>query len=143
MTTLNLENDSLHKAEAARYAHLLNWGTRLGMLVLIIGFAAYTLGLISPLVSLQDLPQLWNQPVATFQHLTGSPTGWGWLALVGKADMFNLLGIAILAGSSLPPLLGLIVLYVQRHDWVYAGLCAALMSVLALAASGVLGGGGH
>lgn len=141
MTAQGADDAQLQQAEAARYADLLNWGTRVGMLVLIVGFASYTLGLISPFVSLQDLPQLWNQPVATFQHLTGSPTGWGWLKLISKADMLNLLGIAILAGASLPPLLGLFVLYVQRRDWVYAALCASLAAVQILAASGILGGG--
>ncbi len=135
------ENTTLQKAEATRYASILDWGTRLGLLVLILSFAAYVLGLTTPLVALQDLPQLWNQPVAVFQQKTGTPLGWGWLSMLGKGDMLNLLGIAILAGCSIPPLLSLIPLYLQRRDFTYAGICLAIMLVLVLAASGVLTGG--
>jgi len=135
------ENTQLQKAEATRYATYLDWGTRLGLLVLIASFAAYMLGLTTPLVSLQDLPQLWNQPVAVFQQKTGTPMGWGWLSMLGKGDMLNLLGIAILAGCSMPPLLSLIPLYLQRRDYTYVGLCLAITLVLVLAASGVLTGG--
>ncbi len=135
------ENTQLQKAEASRYAILLDWGTRLGLLVLVLGFAAYLLGFIAPLVSLDELPHLWNQPVAVYLEKTGTPTGWGWLALAGKGDMLNLVGIAILAGCSLPPLVGLIPLYIQRRDYAYAGICAAIVLVLVLAASGILSGG--
>ena len=135
------ENTQLQKAEATRYAIFLDWGTRLGLLVLILGFAAYMLGITTPLVSLQELPQLWNQPVAVYLEKTGTPIGWGWLSMLGKGDMLNLLGIAILAGCSLPPLISLIPLYLKRRDYTYAAICLIIMLVLVLAASGVLTGG--
>ncbi len=141
MNTSTPENIQLQKAEAARYALLLDWGTRVGLVVLLLGFTAYVLGFSTPLVSLEQLPQLWNQPVAVYLQKTGTPTGWGWFAMMGKGDMFNLFGIAILAGCSLPPLLGLIPLYLKRRDYAYAGICAAIMLVLILAASGILSGG--
>ena len=56
-------------------------------------------------------------------------------------DRFNLVGIALLAGCSMPALLGLIPLYVQRRDYAYAGICALIALVLVLAASGILSGG--
>ncbi|HEY8907842.1 MAG TPA: hypothetical protein VIM63_17590 [Rhodoferax sp.] len=135
------ENAQLQKFEAALYALLLEWGTRVGLVVLVVGFAAYVMGFMTPLVSLHDLSQLWNQPVAVYRQKTGTPTGWGWLALAGKGDMLNLVGIAILSGCSVPPLLGLISLYLKRRDYVYAGICAAIVLVLVLAASGLLSGG--
>jgi hypothetical protein len=141
MNTSSQENTQLQKLEAARYALLLDWGTRVGLVALVLGFAAYVFGLITPLVSLDQLPQLWNKPVAVYLKATGTPTGWGWLALAGKGDMLNLVGIAILAGCSLPPLLGLIPLYLKRRDYAYAAICAAIMLVLVLAASGILSGG--
>jgi len=135
------ENTQLQKAEASLYAILLDWGSRIGLLFLVLSFAAYVFGFITPLVSLDQLPQLWNQPVAVYLQKSGTPTGWGWLALAGKGDMLNLVGIALLAGCSLPPLLGLIPLYLKRRDHAYAGICAAIILVLVLAASGVLSGG--
>lgn len=141
MIAQTAENTQLQKAEAARYATFLDWGTRIGLLVLVLGFAAYVVGFTTPLVALQELPQLWNQPVAVFQQKTGTPTGWGWIAMLGKGDMLNLLGIAILAGSSVPPLLSLLPLYLKRRDFTYAGICLIIILVLVLAASGVLTGG--
>lgn len=135
------ENTQLQKAEASRYAIFLDWGTRIGLVFLVLSFAAYVFGFITPLVSLAELPQLWNQPVAIYLEKSGTPTGWGWLALAGKGGMLNLVGIAILAGCSLPPLLGLIPLYLKRRDYTYAGICAAIVLVLVLAASGILSGG--
>lgn len=135
------ENTQLQKAEASLYAILLDWGTRIGLGFLVLSFTAYVFGFITPLVSLDQLPQLWNQPVVIYLQKSGAPTGWGWLALASKGDMLNLLGIAILAGSSVPPLLGMVVLYLKRRDFAYAGLCAAIVLVLVLAASGVLSGG--
>lgn len=141
MNAPHSENSKLQQAEAIRYAFFLDWGTRLGLAVLVLGFTAYVLGFITPLVSLDQLPQLWNKPVAVYLKSTGAPTGWGWLALAGKGDMFNLVGIAFLAGCSLPPLLSLIPLYLKRRDYAYAVICGAIVLVLVLAASGIVSGG--
>jgi hypothetical protein len=127
--------------EAFRYAFLLDWGTRIGLVALVLSFAAYLSGLLTPHVPLDQLPSVWNLPVNTFLERTGTPTGWGWLALAHKGDMSNLIGIALLAGCSLPPLLGLVPLYLKRRDTVYAVICALIATVLVLAASGILSGG--
>lgn len=141
MNSTNATNAQQQQAEAARYALLLDWGARVGVLALLLSFAAYLFGLLEPHVPVQQLPSLWNLPVSDYLQRTGTPTGWGWLALAHRGDLSNLIGIALLAGCSLPPLLGLIPLYLQRRDYVYAGICAAVVAVLLLAASGLLTGG--
>lgn len=141
MNTPNSDNTKLQQAEATMYALLLDWGTRIGSFVLVLGFAAYVFGIMEPLVPLDQLPGLWNQPVATYLAKTGTPTGWGWLALAGKGDMFNLIGIAILAGCSIPPLLGMMMLYMKRRDYAFTGISGVIVLVLVLAASGILSGG--
>jgi hypothetical protein len=127
--------------EALRYARLLDWGARIGVLALVLSFAAYVFGVLPPHVPLEQLPTVWNLPVAAYLQRTGTPTGWGWLALAHKGDLSGLIGIALLAGCSLPPLLGLIPLYLKRRDYAYAVMCMVVIAVLALAASGVLTGG--
>ena len=129
------------KVEALRYAHLLDWGARIGVLALVLSFAAYVFGVLPPHVPLEQLPSVWNLPVGAYLQQTATPTGWGWLALSHKGDLSGLIGISILAGCSLPPLLGLIPLYLKRSDYVYAAICAMVSGVLVLAASGVLTGG--
>ena len=127
--------------EALRYAQLLSWGTRLGVFALIASFAAYVLGVLPPHVPLEQLPSVWSLPVGAYLQQTATPTGWGWLALAHKGDLSGLIGISILAGCSLPPLLGLIPLYIKRRDYVYAAICGMVAGVLVLAASGILTGG--
>jgi hypothetical protein len=142
MTNTNLTtNAQQQQLEAFRYAYLLDWGARLGVVALIVSFAAYAFGLLTPHVPLEQLPTVWNLPVAAYLQQTATPTGWGWLALAHKGDLSGLIGISILAGCSLPPLMGLIPLYLKRRDYVYASISAVVVAVLVLAASGVLTGG--
>lgn len=129
---------SPQQKEALRYAALLEWGARLGLVALVVSFGAYLFGLLSPHVPLAQLPDVWGLPLASYLEKTATPTGWGWLALADKGDLSNLIGLALLAGCSLPPLLGLIPVYLKRRDILYAGLCALIALVLLLAASGLL-----
>lgn len=124
-----------------RYAHVLDWGTRLGFIALAVSFVAYLGGGFEPHVPLEQLPSLWNQSVASYLKLTGTPAGWGWLALAHKSDIANLVGVVLLAGASLPPLLAVLLLYLRQRDWVHAVICALEVGVIVLAASGVLTAG--
>ena len=127
--------------EALRYARLLGWGTRLGITLLVCSFAAYVFGLLPPHVPLDRLPAVWNQPVGTYLQMTGAPTGWHWIAVAHKGDFINMIGIAVLAGCSIPPLLAVIPQFLRRRDFAYAVICALIAGVLVLAASGVLTAG--
>jgi hypothetical protein len=127
--------------EQLRYARLLDWGTRIGMVVLVLSFASYVLGLAESHVPVDRLPELWVHPVERYLELTRSPTGWGWLALIHRGDIAGLAGIVILAGCSLVCLLALVPLYLRRGDKAFAALCLAEVAVVVLAASGVLTGG--
>ena len=126
--------------EQLRYATLLEWSTRLGLVVLVCSFAAYVSGALEPLVPLQRLPELWSQPVGSYLAQTQMPTGWGWLALVLKGDVVGLLGIAILAGCSVLCLLALVPHYLRLGDKAYVALCLAEVAVVVLAASGLISG---
>ena len=127
--------------EQLRYARLLDWGTRIGLVVLVLSFAAYMGGLTSPHVPLERLAALWGQPVGSYLQQTQAPLGWGWLALVRHSDVAGLIGIVILAGCSLLCLLALVPLYWRRGDRAFVALCLAEAAVIVLAASGWLTGG--
>lgn len=127
-------------AEQLRYARLLDWGTRVGLVVLLLSFAAYVLGLAESHVSVSRLPELWVHPVGRFLELTDSPTGWGWIALVHRGDVAGLLGIAILSGASVVCLLALVPIYLARGERAFAAVCVAEVAVVVLAASNWLPG---
>jgi hypothetical protein len=127
--------------EQQRYARVLEWAARAGLLVLVLSFAAYLTGLMEAHVPPQKLPELWVHPVDRFIELTGSPRGWGWIRLIHLGDMAGLLGIAILAGGSVLCLLSLLPLYSARRDRAFAGISLAGALVILLAASGWASGG--
>jgi len=127
--------------EQLRYARWLEWGTRVGLVALILIFLAYGIGLVEPHVPHSRLPEVWNLPVSQFLAATGLPTGWGWLAFAHRGDIANLLGIAMLTGASLLALLALLPLYLRRRDRLYAALYVVQVAVLLLAASGLLTAG--
>lgn len=127
--------------EQLRYARWLDAFTRIGLLLLVLSFAAYVSGLMPAHVPVERLPELWGQPVASYLQLTASPKGWAWLGLLSRGDMISLAGIAWLAGCSLLCLLAIVPLYLQRKDRAFAVLCLAEVLVVVLAASGVLAGG--
>lgn len=128
--------------EQQRYARWLALGTRLGLAVLLAGLVAGVAGWLPPQVPPELVARWWGAPADVYREATGAPTGWGWLRQLAHGDMAGLLGIALLAASAVPPLLALLPLYLRRRDWVFAALCLAEIAVVALAASGWLGGRG-
>ena len=142
MTSMTSPPDTqVQPPEQERYARLLDWGTRIGLLVLVASFVAYVSGLLPGVVPVDRLPELWSLPVAQFQARTQMPGGWGWLALLGHGDVLGLLGIALLAGVSIPCLLALVPIYAARGEKAYVAICLLEVAVVALAASGLLSGG--
>ncbi|HQR12450.1 MAG TPA: hypothetical protein PLW68_14085 [Casimicrobiaceae bacterium] len=128
-------------AEQLRYARLLDLTSKIGFVALVAGYLAYVMGWLEEHVTVEQLPTLWNLPLAEYLIRTDSPTGWAWLAHLHKGEFAGLIGIAILAGCSIVCLAAIIPMYLRRGDRVYAGICAAEIAVLLLAASGVLGAG--
>lgn len=127
--------------EQLRYARLLDWGTRAGLVLLVASFALYAFGVLPSFVPPQQLPQLWSQPVGAYLAATGTATGWGWLAHLDHGDTAALVGIAWLAACSVPCLLALVPLARGRGDTRFVALCVAEVLVIAAAASGLIAGG--
>lgn len=127
--------------EQLLYARWLDRGSRVGLIALVLLFGAYLSGISPAHVPLETLPSLWHLPVGEFLARTGLPAGWGWLRLARHGDVANLLGIALLAGSSLLALAVLLPLYTRRGDRVFLAICIAQIVVLLFAASGVLTAG--
>jgi hypothetical protein len=127
--------------EQLLYARLLEGGTRIGLALMLLSFAAYMLGWLQPLVPPAQLPDLWSQPVADYLRQAHAPTGWGWLTMLDRGDIGGLVGVAILAGCSLPGLAAVLPLYLRQRHPVHAALCLAEISIMLLAASGWLTSG--
>ena len=129
--------------EQVLYANILFYGCWLGILIMVVTYILYISGLLTPYVPLEKITQYWSQPVSQYVEGAGIPLGWGWVALVGKGDFINFLGIVLLAGLTILCFLTLIPAYLAQKEWVFAGITIVEVLVLILAASGVLVTGAH
>lgn len=123
------------------YAAWLTAGTRLGFVLLVTTFLAYVLGLPAPHVPIEHLPRLWILPAHEFRGATGAPSGWGWVALLGKGDYLTYPGIAVLGLTSLACFVRVAAALSARGERLFAAIALAQIGVILLAASGLVAGG--
>ena len=127
--------------EQRLYAKWLDYGTRVGFVVLVATFFAYVFQLVPAAIALDDLPKYWRPPVDEYLAATGAPTGWGWVRRLGSGDYLNFLGVAILGGVTIVCYLRLLPALIAKRDRVFAAICAIEIVVLAVAAAGLVGAG--
>ncbi|MFH1913032.1 MAG: DUF1634 domain-containing protein [Pseudomonadota bacterium] len=125
------------------YANILALGAYLGILIMVVTYVLYVTGTIGAHIEMEMVVRNWHLNVQEFIQVTNSPYGWGWVALLGKGDYLNFLGMALLALLTIVCYLVLLPGFVRRKDWTYFSICLAEVVVLSLAASGIFGSGGH
>lgn len=130
-------------AEQVTYANMLFYGCWGGLALMAVTYLLYVTGLITPHVPLEKVPLLWSQPVGTYLELGNVPHGWGWAVLIGKGDFLNFLGIVLLAGMTILCYIPLIPAFLKRGEKGFALMALVEIIVLLVAASGIVGSGGH
>ena len=141
--TTDLKNDIKASPAQLRYADTLFYGALLGFVTMLVTYTLYVLGVLTPQIPLEEMPRLWSQSAAAYRAAGNIPQGWGWLALVGKGDMCNFIGIAFLAALTIFCFVQLAIGLVRQKQWLMAIIAILEVLVLSLAASGVLVAGGH
>jgi hypothetical protein len=134
MNTQN-KDDLQPSREQIIYANLLIIGVWAGIIILVATYAIYVSGVLPAHVDMSAIPKLWGKGVSEYLAMTHSPHGWGWAALLTKGDFLNYLGFACY--------LVLVRGYSRQKDWMYAAIAVLEIVVLSVAASGILGAGGH
>ncbi len=129
--------------EQIAYAGVLNVGMWFGLFLLVVTFIVYISGILPSYVPIDDLPKYWTMKAKDYIHGLHAPTGWGWLAFVGKGDYLNFVGIAMLAGLTILCYLAIIPTLARKKDRAYLVIAIAEVAVLLLAASGIMKTGGH
>ncbi|MBU1612352.1 MAG: DUF1634 domain-containing protein, partial [Proteobacteria bacterium] len=114
-----------------------------GIVLMIITYTIYVTGLLPAHVDMDVVAQNWGKGVTEYMHITGSPSGWTWLTMLGSGDFINFLGLAMLALLTIVCYFILLPGYIRRKNYIYASIVVAEVLVLSLAASGLLGSGGH
>jgi hypothetical protein len=125
------------KAEQEVYARWLAWGVRIGFTALVGTFFLYVAGLVPAGVPPERLPELWGLPVNAYIAATGAPTGWSWVRRLGEGDLLNLVGVAILAATSIACHLRVLPLFLRSRESALAAICIAQVIVLTAAAAGI------
>ncbi len=131
-------------AEQISYANLLLYCSWAGIGILVITFIIYMSGLLTSYIPPSQMPQYWSMSAHEFLVEANVPAGWGWLGMLKYGDFLSLIGIAFLAALTVIGYLFLLLpAYVRKKDIPYAAIVVAEIIVLTLAASGILGVGGH
>jgi hypothetical protein len=125
------------------YANLLVIGVWAGIIILVATYAIYVTGILPAHVDMSLIPKLWGKGVGEYLEMTHSPHGWGWTALLFKGDFLNYIGFAFLALMTIVCYLVLVRGYSRQKDWIFAAIAVLEIVVLSVAASGILGSGGH
>ena len=141
--TTDLKNDIKASPAQLRYADTLFYGALLGFVIMLITYALYIFGILTPQIPLDEMPRLWSQSAAEYRAAGNIPQGWGWLALVGKGDICNFIGIAFLAALTIICFVQLAIGLARQKQWILTVIAVLEVLVLSLAASGILVAGGH
>jgi hypothetical protein len=143
MTEKRLSEAARPMPEQITYANLLFLAVWLSILLMILTYFIYVTDLVSPHVPIEVVQQNWTSSVGDYLHTTGSPQGWAWLRLLDTGDYLNFIGLTILGLITILCYLVLLPGYIRGKDWAYTLICVLEVLVLSLAASGILGAGGH
>jgi hypothetical protein len=129
--------------EQLLYAKILEKGMYFGLLILILTYLFYVSGIWKTYIPVNDVPKLWTLGVSDYLHTANVPHGWAWLKLVGYSDFLNFVPIAMLAGVTIICFLAIVPTLWKQNDRLYAVLALVEAVILGVAASGILGAGGH
>ncbi len=129
--------------EQLLYANILNKGMAVGLIGLIVTFIVYGSGILEPMIPIDQVQHYWVMPVSQYLAESGIHAGWAWLGNLGYGDMLTFLPIAFLSLLTIVCYAAIIPGLIRKKDTPYVVLCIVEIIVLTVAASGILGSGGH
>jgi hypothetical protein len=129
--------------EQVLYAKILNTGMLIGLAGLVIAFIIYCTGILEPLIPLEKVQSYWMLSVYEYLEQSGIHAGWAWLGKLQFGDMLNFLPIAFLSLLTIVCYISIIPGLIRKKDTAYVVIAVLEIIVLAVAASGILGTGGH
>jgi len=129
--------------EQVLYAKILNIGMLIGLIGLVVAFVLYASGILEPLIPLEKVQSYWILSVHEYLEQSGIQAGWAWFGNLQYGDMLNFLPIAFLSLLTIVCYIAIIPGLIRKKDTAYVVIAFLEIFVLAVAASGILGTGGH
>ncbi len=142
---MRIQDKQAHKPARDQiiYANLLIIGVWAGIVILLVTYSIYLLEILPAHVNRSTIPTVWDKGVAEYLEITRSPHGWGWVSLLAKGDFLNYIGFALLGLMTLLCFVVLLRGYLRQKNWIFSIIAFLEILVLTVAASGILGSGGH
>jgi hypothetical protein len=129
--------------EQLLYAKILNIGMLIGLVGLVVTFGIYAGGILEPKIPIDEVQNYWVMSVGDYLHESGIKAGWAWLGNLNSGDMLNFVPIALLSGITILCYLAILPGLLRKKDTAYVVIAILEVIVLSVAASGILGSGGH
>lgn len=128
-----------HVTEEQRiYAAWLDKGWKVGFVMMVVLFALYLSGVVTPHIPLAELPNYWALSAEKYREANQIHNGWWWATMLHRGDFLNFVGIAFLSGVTSLCFLRIIPLFIRNKEPVYLTIAILESLVLLLAASGIL-----
>ena len=142
---MRIQDKQAHKPARDQiiYANLLIIGVWAGIVILLVTYSIYLFEILPAHVNRSIIPTVWDKGVAEYLEITRSPHGWGWVSLLAKGDFLNYIGFALLGLMTLLCFVVLLRGYLRQKNWIFSIIAFLEILVLTVAASGILGSGGH
>ena len=129
--------------EQVLYAKILNIGMLIGLIGLVVAFIIYSTGILEPLIPLEKVQSYWILSVHEYLEQSGLQAGWAWFGNLQFGDMLNFLPIAFLSLLTIVCYIAILPGLIRKKDTAYVVIAVLEIIVLTVAASGILGTGGH
>ncbi len=129
--------------EQVLYAKILNIGMLIGLVGLVVAFIIYCTGILEPLIPLEKVQSYWILSVGEYLEQSGIQAGWAWFGNLQFGDMLNFLPIAFLSLLTIVCYIAIIPGLIRKKDTAFVVIAILEIIVLTVAASGILGTGGH
>ncbi len=129
--------------EQVLYAKILNIGMLIGLIGLVVAFIIYSTGILEPLIPLEKVQSYWILSVHEYLEQSGIQAGWAWFGNLQFGDMLNFLPIAFLSLLTIVCYIAILPGLIRKKDTAFVVIAILEIIVLAVAASGILGTGGH
>ena len=78
MQTKDLRNEIKASPAQLRYADTLFYGALLGFIIMLITYALYVFGVLTPQIPLDELPRLWTHSAAEYRTSPRAGGGLPW-----------------------------------------------------------------
>ncbi len=129
--------------EQLLYANILNTGMLIGLAGLAVTFILYAGGVLEPLIPFEKVQEYWVLSVHQYLEQSGIQARWAWLEKLQYGDMLNFLPIAFLSLLTIICYMAILPVLIRKKDKAFIVIAVLEVIVLTVAASGILGTGGH